>query len=98
MDCRQKLQGLFQDLKPLTRTQQKILVFNYFFRMRKVRGDSVSNQIMLNRLHTQLEENLQRNGSRGSVAFTCAGTNETFTSIASLKNYTLIVNTGAFNY
>ena len=82
---------------PLTRPDQKILVFpTNFFRMRKVRGDSVSNtDNVKSTSYTVRRKFATEQVAGGSVAFTCAGTNETFTSIASLKNYTLIVNTGA---
>ena len=81
---------------PLTRPDQKILVFpTNFFRMRKVRGDSVSNpDNVKSTSYTVRRKFATATVASGSVSFTCAGTNETFTSIASLKNYTLIVNTG----
>ena len=81
----------------LTRPDQKLLVFpTNFFRVRKIRGDSTSNpDNEKSTAYTVRRKFAPAAVSTNSVSFTVAGSDETFRPISDLRNYTLVVATGA---
>jgi hypothetical protein len=80
---------------PLVRPDQKTLVFpTNFFRVRKIRGDSTANPDNEQSTAYTLRRKFPADGvTGGSVQFTVAGADETFTSTTNLQNYVLVVET-----